>query len=74
MLIINYGLFKKAREAKVLSRPELARLADLSTYTIAQVEDGFAVKDSTARKILEALGYTIQDNPSLVRWVPDKEA
>lgn len=47
---------KKIREAKMLSKAELARLAGISPLTIDRIEKGMACRLSTKRKILLALG------------------
>ena len=47
---------RKIREAKMLSKAELARLAGISPLTIDRIEKGMACHLSTKRKILMALG------------------
>lgn len=47
---------RKIREAKMLSKAELARLAGISPLTIDRIEKGMACRLSTKRKILLALG------------------
>jgi len=47
---------KKLREEKMLSKAELARLADISPLTLDRIEKGKACRMATKRKILLALG------------------
>jgi DNA-binding XRE family transcriptional regulator len=47
---------KKIREAKMLSKAELARMAGLSPLTIDRIEKGKPCRMATKRKILLALG------------------
>ena len=50
---------KKLREAKLMSKAELARLAGISPLTVDRVEKGRACRLSTKRKILMALGLKV---------------
>ncbi|HWP57121.1 MAG TPA: helix-turn-helix transcriptional regulator [Candidatus Acidoferrales bacterium] len=50
---------KKIREAKLLSKLELARLAGVSPLTIDRVERGMQCRFATMRKILSALGLKV---------------
>jgi DNA-binding XRE family transcriptional regulator len=50
---------KKVREAKMLSRAELARMAGISPLTLDRIEKGKNCRMATKRKILLALGLTI---------------
>ena len=52
---------KKMREERMLSKPELARLAGISPLTLDRIEKGMACRMSTKRKILLALGLKISD-------------
>jgi DNA-binding XRE family transcriptional regulator len=47
---------KRIREAKMLSKAELARMAGLSPLTIDRIEKGKPCRMATKRKILLALG------------------
>jgi predicted transcriptional regulator len=47
---------RKIREAKLLSKLELAKLAGVSSLTIDRVEKGMQCRLATMRKILSALG------------------
>jgi DNA-binding XRE family transcriptional regulator len=50
---------RKLREAKMLSRAELARLADISPLTLDRIERGLKCRLATKRKIVLALGLKI---------------
>jgi DNA-binding XRE family transcriptional regulator len=50
---------RKIREAKMLSRAELARLAGISPLTLDRIERGLHCRLSTKRKIVIALGLKI---------------
>jgi len=52
---------KKLREQRLLSKAELARKAGLSALTIDRVESGMPCRMDTKRKIILALGMTIED-------------
>ena len=50
---------KKVREAKMLSKAELARMAGISPLTLDRIEKGRDCRMATKRKILLALGLKI---------------
>jgi DNA-binding XRE family transcriptional regulator len=50
---------RKIREAKMLSKSELARMAGISPLTIDRIEKGLSCRLATKRKILLALGLKI---------------
>jgi DNA-binding XRE family transcriptional regulator len=50
---------KQIREAKMLSKAELARMAGLSPLTIDRIEKGKPCRMATKRKILLALGLKV---------------
>ena len=50
---------KQIREAKMLSKVELARMAGLSPLTIDRIEKGKPCRMATKRKILLALGLKV---------------
>lgn len=52
------NVFRRLREAQMLSKTELARKAGLSLLTIDRVEQGKSCRISTQRKILAALGLS----------------
>lgn len=50
---------RKIREAKMLSKAELARMAGISPLTIDRIERGKSCRLATKRKILLALGLKV---------------
>ena len=52
---------RKFRENHLLSKAELARRAALSALTIDRIEKGFSCRIDTQRKILAALGLSVED-------------
>ena len=58
---------RKIREAKMLSKTELARLAALSPLTIDRIEKGKSCRLATQRKILFALGLKVSEKRRVFR-------
>jgi DNA-binding XRE family transcriptional regulator len=58
---------KKMREAKMLSKTELARLAGISLLTLNRIEEGKECRMATKRKILLALGLSIEQKQTLFK-------
>jgi DNA-binding XRE family transcriptional regulator len=58
---------KKLREAQMLSKAELARLAGISPLTLDRIEKGKDCRLATKRKILLALGLTIEQKHTLFK-------
>ncbi len=56
---------QKFREAALMAKAELARKAGVSESTIDRVEAGNDCRMETKRKILFALGFTIQESAKL---------
>jgi len=52
---------KKIREAKLISKAELARLAGVSAVTIDRIERGEQCRVETKRKIILALGFALTE-------------
>jgi DNA-binding XRE family transcriptional regulator len=52
---------KVIRESKLLSKSELARKAGVSVLTVGRVERGEDCRMETMRKIILALGFTLED-------------
>jgi len=52
---------KTIRESRLMSKSELARKAGVSTLTIDRVERGEKCRVETMRKIILALGYSLED-------------
>lgn len=61
------NVFRRLREAQMLSKTELARKAGLSLLTVDRVEQGKSCRISTQRKILAALGLTPSEMSSVLR-------
>ncbi len=62
---------KKFREDRLMSKAELARRSGLSALTIARIEKGLACRMSTQRRILMALGLTVEDKDLVFDDSPD---
>lgn len=58
---------KRVREAKMLSKAELARLAGISPLTLQRIEMGKDCRMATKRKILLALGLSIEQKHTLFK-------
>ncbi|MCH8056189.1 MAG: helix-turn-helix domain-containing protein [Deltaproteobacteria bacterium] len=58
---------KRIREAKMLSKTELAKLAGISPLTIDRIEKGNICRLATKRKILLALGLKIAQKHRVFR-------
>jgi DNA-binding XRE family transcriptional regulator len=58
---------RKIREAKMLSKSELARLAGISPLTIDRIEKGLSCRLATKRKILLGLGLKITEKKRVFR-------
>jgi len=58
---------KRIREAKMISKAELARMAGISPLTLDRIEKGKACRMATKRKILLALGLKISQKQRLFK-------
>jgi transcriptional regulator with XRE-family HTH domain len=58
---INGNAFVKARESHLLGVLELANRADVTFKTLSRVEKGQSVKRVSLRKVIKALGLTIEE-------------
>jgi transcriptional regulator with XRE-family HTH domain len=58
---INGNAFVKARESHLLGVLELANKADVTFKTLSRVEKGQSVKLVSLRKVIKALGLTIEE-------------
>jgi len=56
---------RKIRETKMMSKAELARKTGLSVQTVDRIEKGFQCRLDTKRKILLALGMSLEDRKSV---------
>jgi len=52
---------KPIRESRLMSKSELARKAGVSTLTIDRIERGEKCRMETMRKIILALGFSLED-------------
>lgn len=52
---------KVIRESRLMSKSELARKAGVSVLTVGRVERGEECRMATMRKIILALGYSLED-------------
>jgi DNA-binding XRE family transcriptional regulator len=52
---------KEIRESQLMSKNELAKMADISSQTISRIEKGYPCRIQTKRKILIALGLDLTD-------------
>ena len=62
---------KKIREAKMLAKVELARMAGISPLTLERIERGKPCRMATQRKILLALGLKINQRRQLFNQWPN---
>ena len=58
---------QKLREAQLMAKAELARRAGVSESTIDRIESGQGCRMETKRKVLFALGLTLQDGPKVFK-------
>ncbi|MFA7060835.1 MAG: helix-turn-helix transcriptional regulator [Pedobacter sp.] len=52
---------KEVRESRLMSKSELARKAGVSTLTIDRIERGEQCRMETMRKVILALGYSLDE-------------
>jgi len=52
---------KQIRESVLMSKAELARKAGVSPITVDRIEQGVSCRLATMRKIILALGYSVED-------------
>ena len=52
---------KSIRESRLMSKSELARKATISTLTIDRIERGEKCRMETMRKIILALGFSLEE-------------
>jgi DNA-binding XRE family transcriptional regulator len=72
---INGHAFARAREGLLFGIAELANKADVTYKTLVRVERSQSVKVISLRKIIRALGMTIQDaiNKRLIEIEEDEK-
>lgn len=56
---------RKIREARLMSKAELARKAGVSPLTIDRIERGECCRLDTMRKIIIALGYSVEEKSKI---------
>ena len=56
----NHNNLKQIRAKALLSKAELARKAGVSVLTITRIEHGMDCRMDTMRKVIQALGYKIE--------------
>ena len=59
--VANTNSVRKIREAKMMSKAELARKASVTVQTIDRIEKGNDCRLDTKRKIILALGYKLTE-------------
>ena len=69
----RHNLLKKYREQLLLSKSELARKAGVSVLTIDRVEKGGKCRMETKRKILFALGISLDEKAKVFPNDEEKE-
>lgn len=65
---------KKIREQKLMSKAELARRSGLSALTIQRIETGKDCRMDTMRKIILALGLSLNDKDMVFGPNTDSQA
>lgn len=58
---------RKIREELLISKAELARKAGISSLTIDRVENGYACRVDTKRKIIQALGLKLSEKDKVFK-------
>jgi DNA-binding XRE family transcriptional regulator len=64
---MSQNCLKENREARLMSKAELARAAEISPITIARIERGMPCRMETKRKIILALGLTLSDKHKIFK-------
>ena len=62
---------RKIREAKMMSKAELARKASVTVQTIDRIEKGNDCRLDTKRKIILALGYKLAERTKIFDFADD---
>jgi len=57
---------KKIRESLMISKTELARMANISPMTITRIEQGFSCRKDTQRKVTLALEETLSERKNVI--------
>lgn len=70
----NLNNVRKLREAKMMSKAELARKAGISVLTVDRIEKGYPCRLDTKRKIVLALGFRVPEAEKVFRNSGKSEA
>jgi DNA-binding XRE family transcriptional regulator len=62
---VGTNSLKRIREQLLMSKAELARKAGVSPLTIDRIESGKSCRMETKRKIILALGYTLDERDKI---------
>jgi len=65
--LMGNNSLKRIREARMMSKAELAREANVSPITISRIENGMECRVETQRKIILALGYGLEDKDKIFK-------
>ena len=66
----NHNNLKQMRAKVLLSKAELARNAGISVLTITRIERGMECRMDTKRRIIQALGYKIEEKKKVFSGNP----
>ena len=64
---MDQNCLKQTREARLMSKAELARAAEISPITITRIEKGMPCRVETKRKIILALGLKLSDKRKIFK-------
>jgi DNA-binding XRE family transcriptional regulator len=64
---MSANTLRKTRESMLMSKAELARMANVSPITITRIEKGMPCRMDTKRKILLALGLKPADKNKIFK-------
>ncbi|MEK7851453.1 MAG: helix-turn-helix transcriptional regulator [Deltaproteobacteria bacterium] len=70
----NINNVRKLREAKLMSKAELARKAGVSVLTVDRIENGYPCRLDTKRKMVLALGFRVAEAEKVFKNSQQKEA
>jgi DNA-binding XRE family transcriptional regulator len=65
--LMQKNTLRKVREARLMSKTELARTAGVSPITISRIENGLPCRMATQRKIILALGLKLSDKRKIFK-------
>jgi|TARA_B100000809_G_C14992598_1_gene478588 DNA-binding XRE family transcriptional regulator len=72
--VVKSNCVRQIREAKMMSKAELARKASVTVQTIDRIEKGNDCRLDTKRKIILALGYKLVDRTRIFDSENDNSA